>query len=239
MEKVCFVCLKPSRLKCSRCSAIQYCSKSCQKSDWKTHKQNCYECNDEFNDELLWGKANNYIQQGNFIKAEKIVLKLSDKYQNLITDDNNNNNDSNNINRGLAIAHMCILAKTYESCGKYIEAEKLHINCYDYYMQKLGPNHSKTLISMNFLGFCYLCQKKINLAEVIFKDCLERYHVAFSEDHREAIMVMNFIGECNAMRNNYIDAELIFKNCYNKAVRILGKSKSYVYIYIYMCKKYV
>jgi tetratricopeptide (TPR) repeat protein len=232
MEKVCFVCLKPSRLKCSRCSSIQYCSITCQKSDWKTHKQNCNECNDEFNDELLWGKANNYIQQGNFIKAEKIVLKLTDKYQNQVTDDNDNNNN----NRGLAIAHMCILAKTYESCGKYIEAEKLHINCYDYYMHKLGPNQAKTLVSMNYLGFCYLCQKKINLAEVIFKDCLERYLLTFSEDHKEVIMVMNFIGECNAMRSNYIDAEIIFKNCYNKAVRILGKSNDIdinIYVNIY------
>ena len=45
MQKVCFVCLQPSRLKCNRCDAIQYCGKECQKKDWKVRKHNCRDNN--------------------------------------------------------------------------------------------------------------------------------------------------------------------------------------------------
>ena len=215
MEKVCFVCLRPSRLKCSRCLTIQYCSKECQMNDWKTHKNNCNECdNNATNDELLWGKAKNYILQGNYIKAEKLVLKLSKRYQNMTN------------HRELTIINMCVLAKTYESRGKYLEAEPLHLKCYEYYMQKLGPNHSKTLIAMNYLAFCYLCQKKIYACEPIFQDCYERYKSTVGEDHPEAIMVMNFIGETSAMSDKFEEAEEIFRRCLNKAKIIFGESSS-------------
>lgn len=38
----CFVChTKEVSLKCSRCHAVVYCSQTCQKADWKTHKTTC------------------------------------------------------------------------------------------------------------------------------------------------------------------------------------------------------
>ncbi|KAJ7060326.1 hypothetical protein C8F01DRAFT_1231577 [Mycena amicta] len=40
---VCFVCKKPSEelLRCSGCRTIHYCSRECQKQDWKSHKSIC------------------------------------------------------------------------------------------------------------------------------------------------------------------------------------------------------
>ena len=40
-SQLCFVCNQPSKMKCSRCRSVSYCSTICQRSDWKTHKTNC------------------------------------------------------------------------------------------------------------------------------------------------------------------------------------------------------
>ena len=80
MQKVCFVCLQPSRLKCSRCDAVQYCGRECQKKDWKVHKHNCQDNNSANcelnNNEILLNQAKTYFKQGNYLRAEKGFRKL-------------------------------------------------------------------------------------------------------------------------------------------------------------------
>ncbi|CAI2167999.1 13289_t:CDS:1 [Funneliformis geosporum] len=39
--KKCGVCQKPSTSQCAKCHQIYYCSKKCQKEDWKKHKISC------------------------------------------------------------------------------------------------------------------------------------------------------------------------------------------------------
>ena len=86
MNKVCFLCLNPSRLKCSRCLTIQYCSKECQKKDWKVHRNNCEDCNYDNNMDHLRRKASNYMLQGNYLKAEKAYLRLLVMVEEQLTD---------------------------------------------------------------------------------------------------------------------------------------------------------
>ncbi|NWB99482.1 zinc finger MYND domain-containing protein [Pseudomonas gingeri] len=38
----CAHCGKPTNLCCSRCKAVYYCSKECQKARWKSHKPSCH-----------------------------------------------------------------------------------------------------------------------------------------------------------------------------------------------------
>ena len=75
MDKVCFVCLKPSTMKCSRCLTIQYCCKEYQKQDWKVHKNNCKDNNNNDSLNKHINKAESYNVQGNFVKAEKVYIK--------------------------------------------------------------------------------------------------------------------------------------------------------------------
>jgi hypothetical protein len=37
----CYVCKKPSKTHCGNCRKTYYCSKECQKKDWKEHKKSC------------------------------------------------------------------------------------------------------------------------------------------------------------------------------------------------------
>ncbi|CAB5308274.1 unnamed protein product [Rhizophagus irregularis] len=41
VKNICNVCLKPSKNKCTNCNQIYYCSKKCQKKDWKEHRKVC------------------------------------------------------------------------------------------------------------------------------------------------------------------------------------------------------
>ena len=40
-QKLCIVCPKPGKKLCQGCKNINYCSRECQKRDWKTHKLLC------------------------------------------------------------------------------------------------------------------------------------------------------------------------------------------------------
>lgn len=40
--QICAVCSIESKLKCSNCANVFYCSVAHQKDNWKTHKKECY-----------------------------------------------------------------------------------------------------------------------------------------------------------------------------------------------------
>ena len=69
-KKNCLHCLKEveGSSRCSRCRTALYCSKVCQEKHWPVHKNNCINSNDaEDNNEKLDMKAENHMNQGNFI----------------------------------------------------------------------------------------------------------------------------------------------------------------------------
>lgn len=161
MLKVCFLCLKPSKLKCSRCLTIQYCGKECQKNDWKVHKNNCIDSNASVdNIEELERKAHSYNEQGNYAKAEKIFMKLlklcreqyGEKHQHLYY-------------------IMKKIARSYHDQGKFEQAEKTCNECLTKMRSVLGENHPDTLCTMDDLAIVYQAQGKYIEAEQILKLC--------------------------------------------------------------------
>ncbi|XP_071160664.1 uncharacterized protein [Mytilus edulis] len=49
LDRGCFVCGKGEAKRCSTCKQVLYCSKKCQKADWKTHKKMCGETDQNAN----------------------------------------------------------------------------------------------------------------------------------------------------------------------------------------------
>ena len=40
-SSICGCCFSTASLRCSRCSLIRYCSRKCQKLDWRIHREEC------------------------------------------------------------------------------------------------------------------------------------------------------------------------------------------------------
>ena len=77
MTNVCQFCLekKNDLLQCAACGTVQYCNRTCQKSDWKSHKKNCV----TYKPVNIEGKgigllATKNIKQGELIIREKAVV---------------------------------------------------------------------------------------------------------------------------------------------------------------------
>src|SRR5437868_4558052 len=81
-EKGCFVCGKLPAKVCARCRRIRYCSRECQKSDYKEHKKGCFapitENTEQKQQIQLKGEKKAYDEQ-----STKLFLKILDEGKDL------------------------------------------------------------------------------------------------------------------------------------------------------------
>ncbi|CAL4065039.1 unnamed protein product, partial [Meganyctiphanes norvegica] len=71
----CEVCSNPAKQFCSSCKAVFYCSKECQKQDWKIHKGKCKPFTVQ--NHALYGRylvASREIKQGEILMKEPVTL---------------------------------------------------------------------------------------------------------------------------------------------------------------------
>lgn len=71
----CEVCSNPAKQFCSSCKAVFYCSKECQKQDWKIHKGKCKPFTVQ--NHAIFGKylvASREIKQGEILLKEPVTL---------------------------------------------------------------------------------------------------------------------------------------------------------------------
>ena len=206
MQKVCFVCLQPSRLKCSRCDAIQYCGTECQKKDWKIHKQNCRDNNTdgELHSKLnmiILNKAKNYSDQGNYHRSEKYLRKLLEP--------------SIRAQHSSDFLFGCLryLSITLNNQGKHLEAFEIAQESLDMCRSSLGDNHLRTLQSMNSLASSYIKHRKFNQAYELLNECIEKSTIIFGKDHNKTILYVTNLGDAYNYDGRHDEAQKLFREC--------------------------
>ncbi|CRK99828.1 CLUMA_CG013136, isoform A [Clunio marinus] len=69
IDKSCVKCEKPSNSFCTNCKLVHYCSRECQKADWKTHKTQCRPF--EIKKDEKFGR---YLKANRDVEADTIVV---------------------------------------------------------------------------------------------------------------------------------------------------------------------
>jgi tetratricopeptide (TPR) repeat protein len=208
MQKVCFVCLQPSKLKCSRCDAIQYCGKECQKKDWKVHKHNCQDNNANINingqlnnNDIFLNQANNYAKQGNYHRAEKRFRKLLEPSLR-----------SKHTSHFLAEVFIN-LSIVLQNQGKYSEAIEIAQEYLDISLSKLGASHPYTLQSMDSLAKSYINLRKFNKAYELLNECIEKSTIVYGKDHDTTVAYKLSLGHAFFADGRHDEAKKLFQEC--------------------------
>ena len=238
MQKVCFVCLQPSRLKCSRCDAIQYCGKECQKKDWKVHKHNCQDkniyCDGSDDDTAIYSgsddnsaifvKAQNYLKTGNCHRAEKCYRKLLEP--------------SIRLQHPHAFLVGCLtnLSIALHNQGKHDEASEIAQESLVFGRSKLGANHPQTLDAMDILAKSYTNLKKFNQAYELLNECIEKSTKTNGKDHCTTIRYMTTFGNAYSQDGRHNEAQKILREC---LAMIKNDDKRNVEIMITLSSSYI
>jgi len=204
MQKVCFVCLQPSRLKCSRCDAVHYCGKECQKKDWKVHKHNCQDNNINIDIEInssliLFRKSKSYLEQGNYVRAEKGLRKLLEP------------SVRSQLPSVIIVEGLNFLSLSLHNQGKYTEAIEIAEECLKTSRLKLGSNHSCTLNSMNTLSKSYIQLRKFNDAYELTNECIKTSTIVNGKDHGATLYHMLSLIDIYTFEGRHEEAQKLLR----------------------------
>ena len=84
-KNLCAKCAKLATMKCSRCLVnltTHYCSRECQKADWKSHKKVCGKANKAEKEDLCSG----FISFEDYMKEDKNINMFSDPITSMLND---------------------------------------------------------------------------------------------------------------------------------------------------------
>ena len=227
MEKVCFVCLQPSRLKCSRCDAIQYCGKECQKKDWKVHKHNCRDnnYNVKLNTELdthmvILNKALNYAIQGNYHRAEKSCRKLLEP--------------AVRSRHAYNFQAKCLvnLSQALYNQGKFAEAVEIARESLDICRSSLSSSDPETLQTMETLAASYTNLRRFDRAYKLLNECIETSTVIYGKYHDHTISYQSSLGYAYIEDGRHNQGQKLLHECLaltkndDKKYEIMGRLAS-------------
>jgi len=227
MEKVCFVCLQPSRLKCSRCDAIQYCGKECQKKDWKIHKHNCTDnTNDvklnteEHNNMVILNTALNYAILGNYHRAEKSCLKLLEP--------------AVRSRHAYNFQAKCLvnLSQALYNQGKFAEAVEIALESLDICRSSLSSSDPETLQTMETLAASYTKLMRFDQAYKLLNECIETSTLLYGKYHDHTISYQSSLGYAYIEDGRHNQGQKLLHECLaltkndDKKYEIMGRLAS-------------
>ena len=203
-KRICLFCLKDvhGSLRCGKCMTALYCNRECQKKHWPVHKHRCMDSNGEDSDEKLYNKASNHMNQGNYLKAERMLNRLLARVRVSLGE-----------NHQLTLTVMDALANSYYMQNKNTDAAALLEECWKRRKLVCGENHRDTLEAMSSLADIYTSQGRINEAIILLKECLIRMKLVLGENNRSTLNCMVSLAICYDSQRKYTESEALYKNC--------------------------
>lgn len=240
-NRVCLCCLKvvEGSSRCSQCRTALYCNRACQEKHWPVHQNICINSNiAEDSYEKLSMIAKNHFKQGNYPKAEKVLIKLLSRCREKLGESHPH-----------TLITMGNLASNFNIQARNIEAEVLFKQCLAKKKVTLGENDPTTLDTMNCLANCFSDQGKFIEAKVLFKQCLAKQKAVLGENHADTLGTMIDLASCHDRQGEFMEAEVLmklvvlekghtsddlastyskaevlYKQCFDEMKRVLGES---------------
>lgn len=119
-----------------------------------------------------------------------------------------------------------------KSGGDLDEARDILLKTIDIFTEKVGPNHEKVALSLNYLAEVYRKQGKFGRggAEAVYERALKINQQCYGEwnDHPEIAENMNGLAQVYKAQFNYVKAESMFKAAIAMSERTLGANHPHV-----------
>ncbi len=110
--------------------------------------------------------------------------------------------------------------------GNYRTGEIAAEQTYQFAEQKLGPEHSNTLISVNNIAELYRVQGRYGEAEPLFQRALAASEKALGPKHSDTLISVNNLAELYRVQGRYKEAEPLFRRALAGFEKVLGPEHS-------------
>ncbi|KAF0735524.1 hypothetical protein Ae201684_008004 [Aphanomyces euteiches] len=111
------------------------------------------------------------------------------------------------------------------------EAESLCLEALNHQIELLSKDHEDTLVTMNYLGACYIYHGKLDTALPLLLDCFERQCRHIGEDHVRTIGTMSQLGDILRLQGKLKEALGWITRCYQAHSRVFGEEHPETYCY--------
>jgi tetratricopeptide (TPR) repeat protein len=116
------------------------------------------------------------------------------------------------------------LAVSHRAARRFVEAERLYLQCLEMSRRLLGLEHADTLKCMNSLAVTYRELKKFDLSEPLFLQVIEISRRVIGENHTDTQAACVGLANCYRDQGRFSDAEPLYLSSLEFARRTKGFS---------------
>ena len=113
------------------------------------------------------------------------------------------------------------IGNTYCSLGEYGQAQQHHERARELRERELGPEHPRTLASMNNLAGA-ICQGRYAEAEKLHREVLELQKKVLGPEHPDTLRSMNNLANAIADQARFAEAEKLYREVLEIRKRVPG-----------------